>query len=53
MRILLTAEPKKITVTDAAGNTIADAKNSWDKLGKTCLLSFENNPDGVKVLLEW
>lgn len=53
MRILLPAEPKKVTVTDAAGNTIADAKNSWDKLGKTCLLGFENSPEGVKVLLEW
>jgi hypothetical protein len=53
MRILLTAEPKKITVTDAAGNAIADAKSSWDSLGKTCLLQFENSPEGVKVLLEW
>lgn len=53
MRILLPAEPKKITVTDAAGNSIADAKNSWDKLGKTCLLQFENSPEGVKVTLEW
>jgi hypothetical protein len=53
MRILLTAEPKKITVTDAAGNAIADAKSWWDSLGKTCLLQFENSPEGVKVLLEW
>jgi hypothetical protein len=53
MRILLPAEPKKITVTDAGGKVIADAKNSWDSLGKTCLLQFENSPEGVKVLLEW
>ncbi len=53
MRILLPAEPKKITVTDAGGNLIADVKNSWDTLGKTCFLSFENNPDGVTVKLEW
>jgi hypothetical protein len=53
MRVLLPAEPKKITVTDAGGNVIADVKNSWDTLGKTCFLSFENNPDGVAVKLEW
>lgn len=53
MRILLPAEPKKIAVTDAAGKVIGDAKNSWDKLGKTCLLSFENSPDGISVKIDW
>jgi len=53
MRILLPAEPKKVTVAEAAGNLIADVKRSWDSLGKTCLLQFENSPEGVKVLLEW
>lgn len=53
MRILLPAEPKKITVTEAAGKLITDVKNSWDSSGKTCFLGFENSPEGVKVQLEW
>lgn len=53
MRILLPAEPKKVTVTDASGKVMGDSKNSWDKLGKTCLLSFENSPDGISVKIDW
>jgi hypothetical protein len=53
MRILLPAEPKKITVTDEKGQPVTDVKTSWDGLGKTSFLSFENNPDGIKVKLEW
>jgi hypothetical protein len=53
MRILLPAEPKKITVLDAKGKPIADVKTSWDSLSKTSFLSFGNDPDGIKVKLEW
>ena len=53
MRILLPAKPTKISVIDAGGNEVADVQSSWDSLGKTSFLSFENNPDGIKVVLEW
>ncbi|NNU33525.1 hypothetical protein HK413_04055, partial [Mucilaginibacter sp. S1162] len=52
MRVLLPAQPKKVTVTDASGKTI-EAKQQWDAGSKTILLGFENSPDGVKVRLEW
>jgi hypothetical protein len=53
MRVLLPAEPKKITVTDGKGKLITDVKTSWDRVSKTSFLGFENNPDGIKVKLEW
>ena len=53
MRILLPFAPKKVSITDAKGNALTDTKNSWDVSSKTCFLSFENNPDGVKVTLNW
>jgi hypothetical protein len=53
MRVLLPSQPKKITVTDAKGNTIADFKSQWDAESKTNFLGFENSPDGIKVKMEW
>lgn len=53
MRILLPSEPKKYTITDNKGAAATDLKTSWDTLGNTCFLSFENNPDGIIVKLEW
>ena len=51
MRILLPAEPKKIMVLDAKGAPIRDVKSSWDAPSKTSLLTFPNDPDGIKVKL--
>jgi hypothetical protein len=53
MRVLLPAEPKKITVIDGKGKLITDVKTSWDGGSKTSFLSFENDPDGIKVKLDW
>ena len=53
MRVLLPAEPKKITVFDEKGKLITEVKTSWDSLSKTCFLSFENDPEGIKVKLAW
>ncbi|MCC8423721.1 hypothetical protein [Mucilaginibacter sp. UR6-11] len=53
MRVLTPAEPRKITITNASGRAITDFKKSWDNIGKTSLLSFDNNPEGVKVSFEW
>jgi hypothetical protein len=53
MRVLLPAEPLKITVTNAQGKTITDIKTSWDSHSKTNFLTFANNPDGINVRLDW
>jgi hypothetical protein len=46
MRVLLPSKPSKIEVS-------AEYKTTWDESSKTCFLSFENNPDGVKVKLNY
>lgn len=33
--------------------TLPTFKKSWDAGSNTCFLSFENDPDGVKVELKW
>jgi hypothetical protein len=53
MRVLLPAKPKRVVVTDAKGKALADVKQSWDATTRTAFLSFDNNPDGVKVALSW
>jgi hypothetical protein len=53
MRVLLPAEPKKITVTNAAGKEVEGLKSSWDSSSKTSFLSFDNSPDGINVNLIW
>jgi hypothetical protein len=52
MRILLPVEPVKVTISDCNKNNIP-FKNSWDKDSKTCFLTFDNDPDGIHVAIEW
>ncbi|WP_300699293.1 hypothetical protein [Bacteroides sp.] len=47
-RILLPKAPKKVSVN---GKEVQDAL--WDQHSKTMRLGFENNPDGVSVIVEW
>lgn len=49
-RVYLPKEPKTIKVN---GVTEEGISAKWDKKSKTYLLSFENNPDGVAVSIEW
>ncbi|WP_321333725.1 hypothetical protein [uncultured Bacteroides sp.] len=49
-RILLPKRPQKVLVN---GNEQPQIGGLWDKLSKTLLLKFENNPDGVKIDIEW
>ena len=53
MRVMLPTAPKIVTITDHSGKKIADASNEWDEHSKTCLLRFENHPDGVTVAYKW
>ena len=53
MRILLPGEPKEIVLTDAKGKKLSEVKTSWDALSHTSYLSFENDPEGTKVKINW
>jgi hypothetical protein len=53
MRVLLPSAPKSTLITDATGKEIDGVSCIWDEKSKTCLLSFENSPDGVNVLFKW
>ena len=53
MRVLLPAKPKNVSITNNKGEKINEVKTSWDASSKTCYLSFDNNPDGVKVAITW
>jgi hypothetical protein len=52
IRILLPEKATTIEVIDSSGKLLP-ASTSWDESSKTCFLSFENNPDGVRVQLRW
>ncbi len=53
MRILLPGSPKNCTISSPDGTSLKDATWEWDAKSKTCLLSFENNPEGIKVGFIW
>jgi len=53
MRVLLPGKPIMCSVKDNAGNNRAESKWTWDEKSKTCWITFENNPDGISVLLKW
>lgn len=53
MRVLLPGEPESVVIADAKGNALVEATSQWDAQSKTCLLTFENNPEGVKVSFKW
>ena len=52
MRVLLPAEPHTVNVSAPDGASLETVQD-WDKASRTCFLSFENYPDGVKVELAW
>jgi len=52
MRILLPVKPKSIKASDIKGNIVI-FESSWDKTSSTVYLSFENSPEGIKILIEW
>jgi hypothetical protein len=52
-RILLPKKPKEVTVKNAVGEVISVAEHSWDETSSTCLVKFENDPDGITVEIKW
>ena len=53
MRILLPQNPKEISVKNEDNKALPGFETSWDNLSKTLYLSFENNPNGVNVIINW
>ncbi len=53
VRILLPAAPKEISLTDIKGQKLTGVQSSWDAASNTCYLSFENDPEGTKVKINW
>lgn len=49
MRILLPEAPKELRV----GGKEVSVEGCWDEASHTCLLRFENDPDGVQVRIGW
>ncbi|MDR2385882.1 MAG: hypothetical protein LBD80_09545 [Tannerella sp.] len=46
-RVLLPHKPSKVTANNSPCNF------SWDEGSHTCLVKFENSPDGINVEMEW
>lgn len=46
-RVLLPAKPRKVEINGKKG------KPEWDERSHTLLLTFENDPEGVNVEIEW
>jgi len=53
MRILLPKKPTNFSIQNKQGHKLKETTQSWDSYSNTCLLKFENNPDGITVVLHW
>jgi len=53
MRILMPSEPRDLEIKQADGKTVTDFKSSWDNTSKTCFVSYENMPEGIRVEMSW
>lgn len=53
MRVLLPAPPKKCNILDPQGVVLPTATWQWDALSKTALIRFDNNPDGIRVEINY
>jgi hypothetical protein len=52
-RVLLPKKPSEVVVKNPAGEVITNAEHEWDETSGTCLLKFENDPDGILVEIKW
>jgi hypothetical protein len=52
-RVLLPKKPKEVTIKNVNGEVITAAEYLWDETSSTCLVKFENNPDGITVEIKW
>lgn len=52
-RVLLPKKPTEVVVKKPTGEVITNAEYEWDETSSTCLLKFENDPDGIRVEIKW
>ncbi len=52
MRVLLKQEPRAIAVTDHTGAAVTFI-STWDEASRTVFLKFDNDPEGIKVTLDY
>ena len=52
-RVILPKKPKELKALNPDGELMTDAEYLWDETSKTCLLKFENNPDGITIEIKW
>ncbi|MFA7103724.1 MAG: hypothetical protein WC165_01055 [Dysgonamonadaceae bacterium] len=53
IRVLLPTSPKRCVITDTEMNPLTDAKWEWNSFSKTCKITFENDPEGTIVNIQW
>jgi hypothetical protein len=53
MRILLPSSPKNISLKNQEDKDVAILGSSWDAKSGTLFLSFDNQPEGIKVVVDW
>lgn len=53
IRISLPNSPKRCKIKNINGENISESNWEWDNIGKTCKITFENNPEGTKIEIEW
>jgi hypothetical protein len=51
-RVYLPHALQTVTITKISGAPVVDATYSWDEKSHTCLVKFENEPDGIMVELK-
>lgn len=52
-RVSLPRKPSEVVVKNPVGDVITSAEHEWDETSGTCLIKFENDPDGVLVEIKW
>jgi hypothetical protein len=53
LRVFLPGHPDKITLTDSKGQPVKSDGASWEASSGTYFLSFDNDPEGIRVDFEW
>ena len=52
-RVSLPKKPSEVVVKNPVGDVITNAEHEWDETSGTCLIKFENDPEGVLVEIKW
>jgi len=53
MRIFLPSKPLSCSIEDKNGKIVENSFYEWDSISKTCYLSFDNNPEGITVIIQF